>query len=107
MGEKSSKASCNSCGKLILKSSLNKHMKEVHNPEFKTCPQCNKDINKFKFNYHLRAHNGNERAHKCNFCEYKANFKENLNMHIRYNHQRYRRLVTTKDRVRVMYFVSL
>ncbi|TRY78711.1 hypothetical protein TCAL_06796, partial [Tigriopus californicus] len=87
---------CGECGKVILKESLSKHFKDVHDKSNqKKCPHCSKVLSgAFSLREHVNAVHLRNFEHICSHCEKSFAHFSNLNRHIRLVHKQL--LVTHK-----------
>jgi len=82
------KVPCETCGKIVKKSNMEAHIKEVHaTPRF-TCSWCGKGFYYQSFlNEHQRIHTGDFKSAVCDLCG--SNYKnvKILRRHVKYAHQ--------------------
>jgi len=82
------KVPCDTCGKIVKKSNMEAHIKEVHaTPRF-TCSWCGKGFYYQSFlNEHQRIHTGDFKSAVCDLCG--SNYKnvKILRRHVKYAHQ--------------------
>eukprot|EP00095_Tigriopus_kingsejongensis_P012699 maker-scaffold22_size673200-snap-gene-5.43 protein:Tk12699 transcript:maker-scaffold22_size673200-snap-gene-5.43-mRNA-1 annotation:"phosphomevalonate kinase-like" len=80
---------CGECSKVVLKESLSKHMKDVHNKTNKRpCKYCDKVLSgTFSLREHIDAVHFKKSKHNCQYCDRTFAHFSNVNRHIRLVHQ--------------------
>lgn len=81
---------CGECGKVVLKESLTKHLRDVHEKSNKRrCTICNKLLSgPFSLKEHISAVHNKVARHKCPQCEKVFAHFSNMNRHIRLVHEK-------------------
>ena len=86
------KLPCKICGVEVLKSNLNRHVKDVHNSYHEDFIECFDCEFKTKFKHVLKQHiqlkHSSEKVyHKCKYCSFKTMDKSYLKKHINNLHE--------------------
>lgn len=81
---------CGECGKVVLKESLNKHLRDVHEKSNKReCPVCSKVLSgPFSLKEHISAVHNKVTKHQCPKCDKTFAHFSNMNRHVRLVHDK-------------------
>jgi ribosomal protein S27E len=81
---------CGVCGKVILRESLNKHQRDVHEKSNKVdCEICGKTLSgAFSLREHVNAVHKKQTRHGCPHCDKMFAHFSNMNRHVRLVHKK-------------------